>query len=100
MPEGPWRSFGIYTPDFLVLRRDSATNAIAACLIVETKGKLYALDPAFQARRAFTAGKFLRQNAERPGMPRFQYLYLEETADWRHQLVAAVQDFFAAPAEH
>ena len=91
---GSWTSVGEYTPDFLVLHRDKTSNAIDACLVVETKGALYARDPAFQHRRAFASGEFLRLNASRPGIPRFQYLYLEETADWRHQLVDAVKDFF------
>ena len=44
--------------------------------------------------RAFAAGEFLRLNAPRPGAPRFQYLYLEETADWKHQFVDAIKEFF------
>jgi superfamily II DNA or RNA helicase len=91
---GAWTSVGQYTPDFLVLHRDKAAGAIDACLIVETKGELYARDPAFRHRRAFAAGEFLRLNAPRPGAPRFQYLYLEETADWQHQFVDAVKEFF------
>ena len=89
-----WTSVGQYTPDFLVLHRDKASGAIDACLVVETKGELYARDPAFRHRRAFAAGEFLRLNAPRPGAPRFQYLYLEETADWQHQFVDAVKEFF------
>ena len=69
-------------------------GAIAACLVVETKGRLYAADPAFRDRRAFASGEFLRRNAGRPGIPRFHYLYLEETADWQNQLVDAVKGFF------
>ena len=91
---GSWTSVGEYTPDFLVLHRDKTSGAIDACLVVETKGSLYAQDPAFQHRRAFASGEFLRLNADHPGVPRFQYLYLEETADWRHQLVDAVKEFF------
>lgn len=89
-----WTSVGEYTPDFLVLHRDKTSNAIDACLVVETKGALYAHDPAFRHRRDFASGEFLRLNASRPGIPRFQYLYLEETADWRHQFVDAVKKFF------
>lgn len=91
---GGWTGVGEYTPDFLVIHRDKTSNAIDACLVVETKGALYARDPAFQHRRAFASGEFLRLNASRPGIPRFQYLYLEETADWQHQLVDAVKEFF------
>lgn len=91
---GGWESVGLYTPDFLILRRDASGGAIDACLVVETKGRLYAADPAFHDRRAFASGEFLRRNAGHPGIPRFQYLYLEETADWQNQLVDAVKIFF------
>lgn len=91
---GGWESVGLYTPDFLILRRDASGGTIDACLVVETKGRLYAADPAFRHRREFASGEFLRLNAAHPGIPRFQYLYLEETADWRHQLVDAVREFF------
>ena len=105
---GGWTSVGQYTPDFLVLHRTppdkgplhegapgkAGWGSIDACLIVETKGALYARDPAFQSRRDFASGEFLRLNASRPGIPRFQYLYLEETADWQHQFVDAVKEFF------
>ena len=91
---GTWTSVGQYTPDVLVLHRDKDTNTIDACLIVETKGKLYACDPAFQHRRAFAAGDFLHLNAPHPGVPRFQYLYLEETTDWQHQFIDAIKKFF------
>ena len=89
-----WASVGEYTPDFLVLHRDKASGAIDACLVVETKGALYARDPAFQQRRDFASGEFLNINASRSGIPRFQYLYLEETADWQHQFIDAVKEFF------
>ncbi|MBP5544136.1 MAG: hypothetical protein ILM98_08670 [Kiritimatiellae bacterium] len=91
---GAWASVGEYTPDFLVLHREKSAGAIDACLVVETKGALYAYDPAFKSRRDFASGEFLRLNASRPGIPRFQYLYLEETADWKHQFVDAVKEFF------
>ena len=91
---GGWESVGLYTPDFLILRRDTSGGAIDACLVIETKGRLYAADPAFRDRRAFASGEFLRRNAGHPGAPRFQYLYLEETADWQHQFVDAVKEFF------
>lgn len=89
-----WTSVGIYTPDFLILHRDKVANAIDACLIVETKGKLYANDPDFQSRRAFVQSDFLQRNASHPGLPRFQYLYLEETVDWERQIVDTITEFF------
>lgn len=88
-----WVGVGDYTPDFLVLRRDAATNAIDACMVVETKGALYARDPAFQHRRHFAETTFLDlQN--RPGLPRYRYLYLEESADWERQFLDAIKEFF------
>lgn len=105
---GGWTSVGQYTPDFLVLHRTPSDKgplhegvhgkagwgSIDACLVVETKGALYARDPAFQSRREFASGEFLRLNASRPGIPRFQYLCLEETADWQRQFLDAIKEFF------
>ncbi|MBQ6472954.1 MAG: DEAD/DEAH box helicase family protein [Victivallales bacterium] len=91
---GGWTSVGIYTPDFLVLHRDKGSSAIDACLIVETKGRLYANEPSFQERKVFASGEFLRRNAPRPGFPRFDYLYIEENSDWKNQFIEAIQRFF------
>lgn len=66
------RYVGLYTPDFLILRRD-AHGAITRVLIVETKGHLYAGDPNFQKRRSFMEKRFRKLN------PNFDYLYLEDT---------------------
>ena len=47
-----WQYIGMYTPDFLILqRRDSK---IYKAIIVETKGKIYANDPKFKDKKAFT----------------------------------------------
>ncbi len=91
---GGWTSVGLYTPDFLILHRDKASCIIDACLILETKGDLYAGDPAFQKRKFFTAGEFLRLNANRSGVPRFQYLCLDEKTDWQRKLVDTIKGFF------
>ena len=92
--QGGWTSVGLYTPDFLILHRDKKSNAIDACLVIETKGRLYANDPAFQERKTFASGEFLRINDSQPGHPRFQYLCLEEAANWQHQFLDAVKAFF------
>ena len=71
-----WRYIGKYTPDFLILqRRDEKIHKI---MIVETKGSLYANDPKFQDKRRFTEKEFIRMNNGKPGVPEFEYLYLED----------------------
>ena len=74
---GQWKYIGRYTPDFLIIKRQD--DRIHKVLIVETKGSLYAQDEAFRDRRAFVAGHFLRQNEEKFGYRRFDYLYLEDS---------------------
>ncbi|MBQ0063750.1 MAG: DEAD/DEAH box helicase family protein [Prevotella sp.] len=72
-----WKYIGRYTPDFLIVKRQG--DKIHKVLIVETKGALYAQDEAFRDRRAFVEGQFLKQNEEKFGYRRFDYLYLEDT---------------------
>lgn len=72
-----WRYIGTYTPDFLILQRRD--GAIDKAMIVETKGQLYAHDPAFQEKRRFTETEFLRMNNAQSGVPKFDYLYLEDS---------------------
>ena len=80
-----WQYIGMYTPDFLILqRRDSK---IYKAIIVETKGKIYANDPKFKDKKAFTETEFLRRNNEAFGYERFEYLYLEDTLPERDRLV-------------
>lgn len=72
-----WKYIGRYTPDFLIVKRKD--DRIHKALIVETKGALYAQDENFKDRRAFVEGQFLRQNEEKFGYRRFDYLYLEDS---------------------
>lgn len=72
-----WKFIGRYTPDFLIVKRKD--ERIYKALIVETKGSLYAQDEAFRDRRAFVEGQFLKQNEEKFGYRRFDYLYLEDS---------------------
>lgn len=72
-----WSYIGMYTPDFLVIRRRD--GKIYKALIVETKGKIYANDPTFKDKRAFVESEFLLQNNTAFGYERFEYLYLEDT---------------------
>lgn len=74
---GQWKYIGRYTPDFLIVKRQD--DKIHKVLIVETKGALYAQDEAFKDRRAFVEGQFLKQNEEKFGYRRFDYLYLEDS---------------------
>ena len=74
---GQWKFIGRYTPDFLIIKRKE--DKIHKVLIVETKGALYAQDEAFRDRRAFVEGQFLKQNEEKFGYRRFDYLYLEDS---------------------
>ena len=74
---GQWKFIGRYTPDLLIVKRQD--DKIHKVLIVETKGALYAQDEAFKDRRAFVEGQFLRQNEEKFGYRRFDYLYLEDS---------------------
>lgn len=74
---GQWRYIGLYTPDFLIIKRKD--KAIYKVLIVETKGKIYANDPKFIDKRTFVETEFKRQNNTRFGYNRFEYLYLEDS---------------------
>lgn len=72
-----WKFIGRYTPDFLIVKRKD--DRIHKALIVETKGALYAQDESFKDRRKFVEGQFLKQNEEKFGYRRFDYLYLEDS---------------------
>ena len=93
-----WRYVGMYTPDFLIIRREG--NVIHKAVIVETKGKIYANDPTFIDKRGFMP-EFTRQNNTAFGYDRFEYLYLEDTlteADRIAQTHRAIQKFFTEEA--
>ena len=74
---GGWRYIGMYTPDFLVPQRKD--SKIHKAIIVETKGGIYANDPAFKDKRTFMEMEFSRYNNQAFGYARFEYLYLEDT---------------------
>lgn len=71
-----WRRVGLYTPDFLVIRRQDGN--IHKILIVETKGSGFAAQPEFIARKSFVEAEFLKMNNEKFGYRRFDYLYLPD----------------------
>ena len=74
---GKWRYIGIYTPDFLIIKRKN--GKIRKAIIVETKGGIYANDPTFKDKRSFMETEFGKQNNKAFGYERFDYLYLEDT---------------------
>ena len=72
-----WRYIGMYTPDFLILKRKD--GEIQKAIIVETKGRIYANDPTFKDKRTFMETAFTSQNNKAFGYERFDYLYLEDS---------------------
>lgn len=72
-----WQYIGMYTPDFLIIKRKD--GKIHKAIIVETKGKIYANDPTFKDKRSFMESEFTKQNNNKYGYNRFDYLYLEDT---------------------
>ena len=74
---GAWRYVGMYTPDFLIVKRKD--GKIHKAIIVETKGAIYANDPTFKDKRSFLEQEFTRQNNKAFGYKRFEYLYLEDS---------------------
>ena len=74
---GAWRYVGMYTPDFLIVKRKD--GKIHKAIIVETKGAIYANDPTFKDKRSFMEQEFTRQNNKAFGYERFEYLYLEDS---------------------
>lgn len=74
---GKWGYVGLYTPDFLIIKRKD--GKIYKAIIVETKGEIYKNDPAFKDKRAFMENEFAKKNNEAFGYDRFDYLYLEDT---------------------
>lgn len=74
---GKWSYVGLYTPDFLIIKRKD--GKIHKAIIVETKGDIYKNDPTFKDKRTFMETEFAKKNNEAFGYSRFDYLYLEDT---------------------
>lgn len=90
-----WQYIGMYTPDFLILKRKS--GKIHKAIIVETKGQIYANDPTFKDKRQFMETEFIRQNNSKVGYKRFNYLYFEDTLPENDRIIqthSAVCEFF------
>lgn len=89
-----WVRIGKYVPDFLILSRN-AEGGIHKVIIVETKGEGFAAK--FADRRKFMETQFIKQNNEKFGYRRFEFLYIEDTLkpEMRKQkLFEAINDFF------
>ncbi len=82
---GKWSYIGIYTPDFLIIKRKD--GKIHKIIVVETKGKIYANDVTFKDKRAFMESEFSKQNNKAFGYERFDYLYLEDTMSEKDRLI-------------
>ena len=72
-----WQRVGLYTPDFLLIRRDG--TKIHKILIIETKGSGFAEQSAFLQRKHFVETEFLKMNNEAFKYQRFEYLYLADS---------------------
>lgn len=93
--EGKWQYIGLYTPDFLIIKRKD--GAIHRAMIVETKGMIYANDPLFISKRSFMETEFKAKNNQKYGYNRFEYFYLEDTLSDSGRIMAAynaVEKFF------
>ena len=92
---GKWSYVGIYTPDFLIIRRKD--GKIHKAIIVETKGDIYKNDPAFKDKRTFMETEFAKKNNEAFGYERFDYLYLEDSLPNSDRIILThkkIQEFF------
>ncbi len=90
-----WQYIGMYTPDFLIIKRKD--GKIHKAIIVETKGKIYANDVTFKDKRKFMETEFTKQNNAKYGYKRFEYLYLEDTLSEKDRITtthAKICDFF------
>jgi type III restriction enzyme len=91
-----WGYVGKYTPDFLLLERKD--GKIHRALIIETKGKGFAEQKEFLARKKFVETEFLKMNNEKFGYRRFHYLYLSDADEMSTnlgELNKAILSFFA-----
>ena len=69
-----WKYLGIYTPDFLIIKRKG--KDIYKIMIVETKGEGFAKN--FKEKKEFIEKDFIPQNNKEFGYNRFNFLYLQD----------------------
>lgn len=90
-----WKNIGRYTTDFLIIQRKD--KAIHKALLVETKGEGFKNDPAFLQKKNFVETEFLKQNNDKFGYQRFDFLYLEDGTDIANNIVTInnkIDEFF------
>lgn len=90
-----WKNIGRYTTDFLIIQRKE--KSIHKALLVETKGEGFKSDPAFQQKKNFVETEFLKQNNDKFGYQRFDFLYLEDGTDIANNIVTInnkIDEFF------
>lgn len=99
-----WRSVGLYTPDFLLVKREPDERGgthVAHTLIIETKGRGFAADQGFADRRAFMEQVFVPENNRRLGHEAFSYVVVSD-GDAERQLLERTEHiarrFFSSPA--
>lgn len=71
-----WKNIGRYTTDFLIIKRKN--NEIHKVLLIETKGKGYERDAVFIKKKNFVSNEFLKQNNDKFGYAKFDFLYLSD----------------------
>ena len=92
---GKWSYVGIYTPDFLIIKRKD--GKIHKAIIVETKGDIYKNDPTFKDKRIFMETEFAKKNNAAFGYERFDYLYLEDSLPDNDRIILThkrIKEFF------
>lgn len=82
-----WNYIGLYTPDFLIIRRKD--GKIHKAVIVETKGEAY--KEKFADKRKFMAEEFCKLNNEKFGYERFTFLYLEDNLPMTERIAVTHQ---------
>lgn len=90
-----WKKVGLYTPDFLIVQR--CNERIDKALIVETKGKGYADDERFVARREFVEDVFVPGNDEHFDEDRYRYYFVgqdQSEEEMRRSTRGILRDFF------
>ena len=70
-----WTYIGMYTPDFLIIKRKD--GKIHKAIIVETKGEGF--EAKFADKKTFMESAFLQKNNEKFGYTRFDFLYMPDT---------------------
>ncbi|MCU0287050.1 MAG: hypothetical protein MUF15_11720, partial [Acidobacteria bacterium] len=89
------RRIGLYTPDFLVIKRKDGN--IYKILIIETKGSGFSEQSQFIDRKHFIETEFLKMNNEKFGYNRFEFLYLPDDRKLDENLLyfqTKIADFF------